>query len=275
MPIRRTSHSSPLTSTRPASTTATPGSTRCSPPRLPATGSSSTGCSCWRSYARSRARSRAAHTSSTRGLVQRDSRRQNAWIGRLSLRARAFCPTPSSAGKLFKETNIQLAKLAKKYGVCVQCRRQAPGPDLLPHPDRLRPRRHRPAGFAPTTRSGSLHECARRMGGKRGWVHAAASHYHDAALCVKARVPVIWVNRTKETLDSSQRSYRRGSQPQRGRQAVGRLLGRAGPGARCASRLAPSRRSGRDQRDLADQLRALVCGAGAGMRRWRGREGEG
>jgi 2-haloacid dehalogenase/putative hydrolase of the HAD superfamily len=48
-------------------------------------------------------------------------------------------------------------------------------------------------------------ECARRMGGKKGWVHIASSHHHDVAPCVKARVPVIWVNRNKETLDSSQK----------------------------------------------------------------------
>ena len=48
-------------------------------------------------------------------------------------------------------------------------------------------------------------EAARRMGGKRGWVHVAGSHYQDVAPCVKARVPVIWVNRNKETLDSSQK----------------------------------------------------------------------
>src|SRR6476659_6525991 len=48
-------------------------------------------------------------------------------------------------------------------------------------------------------------ECARRMGGKRGWVHVAASHYHDVVPCVKQRVPVIWVNRSKETLDSAQK----------------------------------------------------------------------
>jgi 2-haloacid dehalogenase/putative hydrolase of the HAD superfamily len=36
-------------------------------------------------------------------------------------------------------------------------------------------------------------------------VHVAASHYHDVAPCVKQRVPVIWVNRNKETLDSSQK----------------------------------------------------------------------
>ena len=48
-------------------------------------------------------------------------------------------------------------------------------------------------------------ECARRMGGKRGWVHVAASHYHDVVPCIKQRVPVIWVNRNKEKLDSSQK----------------------------------------------------------------------
>ncbi len=42
-------------------------------------------------------------------------------------------------------------------------------------------------------------------GGKRGWVHVASSHYHDVVPCVKQRVPVIWVNRNKETLDSSQK----------------------------------------------------------------------
>jgi len=36
-------------------------------------------------------------------------------------------------------------------------------------------------------------------------VHVATSHYHDVAPCIKAHVPVIWVNRNKETLDSSQR----------------------------------------------------------------------
>ena len=48
-------------------------------------------------------------------------------------------------------------------------------------------------------------ECARRIGGKKGWVHVAASHYHDVEPCVKARVPVIWVNRKKETLESGQK----------------------------------------------------------------------
>ena len=48
-------------------------------------------------------------------------------------------------------------------------------------------------------------ECARRIGGKRGWVHAASSHYHDVVPCVKARVPIIWVNRSKQKLEPAQK----------------------------------------------------------------------
>ena len=50
-----------------------------------------------------------------------------------------------------------------------------------------------------------FNECARRIGGKKGWVHVAASYYHDVEPCVKAKIPVIWVNRHKETLDAGQR----------------------------------------------------------------------
>ena len=50
-----------------------------------------------------------------------------------------------------------------------------------------------------------FNECARRIGGKKGWVHVASSYYHDIEPCVKAKIPVIWVNRHKETLDAGQR----------------------------------------------------------------------
>jgi 2-haloacid dehalogenase/putative hydrolase of the HAD superfamily len=33
----------------------------------------------------------------------------------------------------------------------------------------------------------------------------AASYYHDVEPCVKAKIPVIWVNRRKEKLESNQR----------------------------------------------------------------------
>ena len=48
-------------------------------------------------------------------------------------------------------------------------------------------------------------ECARRIGTKKGWVHIAASYYHDVEPCLKAKIPVIWVNRNKEELDSGQK----------------------------------------------------------------------
>jgi len=38
-------------------------------------------------------------------------------------------------------------------------------------------------------------ECARRIGGKKGWVHIAAGYESDVAPCLKMNVPVIWVNR--------------------------------------------------------------------------------
>jgi 2-haloacid dehalogenase len=44
-------------------------------------------------------------------------------------------------------------------------------------------------------------ECARRIGGKKGWVHIAAGYDADIAPCLKMNVPVIWVNRDGEKLD--------------------------------------------------------------------------
>jgi 2-haloacid dehalogenase len=48
-------------------------------------------------------------------------------------------------------------------------------------------------------------ECARRMGGKKGWVHVASSYYHDVEPCLKEKVPVIWVNRSGEQLEPGQK----------------------------------------------------------------------
>ncbi len=118
-----------------------------------------------------------------------------------------FLPDSVERWKPFKETNTQLAKLAKKYKLGLlsniddkllgQTRRHIPTDfDLVVTAQQVRSYKPEPAHFT---------ECARRVGGKRGWVHVASSHYHDVAPCVKARVPVIWVNRSKETLESSQK----------------------------------------------------------------------
>jgi 2-haloacid dehalogenase len=132
------------------------------------------------------------------------ARRMN-W--RLEPSRSGFLPDSVQKWKPFRETNTQLSKLAKKYKLGLlsniddkllgQTRRHIPIDfDLVVTAQQVRSYKPDPAHFT---------ECARRMGGKRGWVHVAASHYHDVVPCVKLRVPVIWVNRTKQKLDSSQR----------------------------------------------------------------------
>jgi 2-haloacid dehalogenase len=44
-------------------------------------------------------------------------------------------------------------------------------------------------------------ECARRIGGKKGWVHIASGYETDIAPCLKYNVPVIWVNRNGAKLE--------------------------------------------------------------------------
>jgi 2-haloacid dehalogenase/putative hydrolase of the HAD superfamily len=44
-------------------------------------------------------------------------------------------------------------------------------------------------------------ECARRLGGKKGWVHIGAGYESDVAPCLKMNVPVIWVNRHGQKLE--------------------------------------------------------------------------
>jgi 2-haloacid dehalogenase len=118
-----------------------------------------------------------------------------------------FLPDSVQRWKPFRETNSQLGKLARKYELGLlsniddkllgQTRRHIPVDfDLVVTAQQVRSYKPDPAHFT---------ECARRMGGKRGWVHIASSHYHDVVPCVKQRVPVIWVNRTREKLESSQR----------------------------------------------------------------------
>jgi 2-haloacid dehalogenase len=118
-----------------------------------------------------------------------------------------FLPDSVQRWKTFKETAPQLQKLAKKYKLGL----------LSNIDDKLlgQTRRHIPIDFdlvvtAQQVRSykpdlAHFTECARRIGSKKGWVHIASSHYHDVEPCLKQRVPVIWVNRNKETLDPSQR----------------------------------------------------------------------
>ncbi|MGZ5375503.1 MAG: HAD-IA family hydrolase [Solirubrobacterales bacterium] len=44
-------------------------------------------------------------------------------------------------------------------------------------------------------------ECARRIGGKKGWLHIGCNYETDIAPVLKMNVPVIWVNRHGEKLE--------------------------------------------------------------------------
>ena len=118
-----------------------------------------------------------------------------------------FLPDSVQRWKPFRETNAQLQKLAKKYRLGLlsniddkllgQTRRHIPIDfDLVVTAQQVRSYKPEAAHFT---------ECARRIGGKRGWVHVASSYYHDVVPCLKQRVPVIWTNRAKETLEPSQK----------------------------------------------------------------------
>ena len=118
-----------------------------------------------------------------------------------------FLPDSVQRWMPFRETRPALEKIAKKYKVGL----------ISNIDDKLlgQTRRHIPTDFdivvtAQQVRSykpdlAHFNECARRIGGKKGWVHVASSYYHDVEPCVKAKIPVIWVNRHKETLDPGQR----------------------------------------------------------------------
>src|SRR5919202_3204968 len=114
-----------------------------------------------------------------------------------------FLPDSVQRWKPFKETNAQLDRFAKKYSIGLisnvddkllgQTRRHFRSDlDLVVTAQQVRSYKPDPAHFK---------EAARRIGGKKRWVHVAASYYYDVDPCLKQRIPVIWVNRHKEELD--------------------------------------------------------------------------
>jgi 2-haloacid dehalogenase len=118
-----------------------------------------------------------------------------------------FLPDSVQRWPPFKETNPVLGKLAKKYKLGLisniddkllgQTRRHVPLDfDLVVTAQQVRSYKPDPAHFT---------ECERRIGSKKGWVHVAASYYHDVEPCIKKKIPIIWVNRTKQALESGQK----------------------------------------------------------------------
>jgi 2-haloacid dehalogenase len=118
-----------------------------------------------------------------------------------------FLPDSVQRWPSFEETNPALQDVAKKHKVGLlsniddkllgQTRRQIPLDfDLVVTAQQVRSYKPDPSHFQ---------ECERRIGATKGWVHIAASYYYDVEPCLKRKVPVIWVNRGKETRGSSQR----------------------------------------------------------------------
>ncbi len=118
-----------------------------------------------------------------------------------------FLPDSIPRWMPFKETAAQLQKLSKSFKLGLianvddkllgQTRRHLHSDfDLVVTAQQVRSYKPEPAHFV---------EFARRVGGKKGWVHIAASHHHDVVPCLKQRIPVIWINRSKQPLESSQK----------------------------------------------------------------------
>ncbi len=118
-----------------------------------------------------------------------------------------FLPDSMPRWPTFRETNAQLDRFKKKVNIGLisnvddkllgETRRHfRPDFDLVVTAQQVRSYKPDPAHFK---------EAERRIGTRRGWVHVAQSYYHDVEPCTKLKIPVIWVNRKKETLEPNQR----------------------------------------------------------------------
>lgn len=114
-----------------------------------------------------------------------------------------FLPESIPRWMPFKETNTQLERFRKKHKIGLisniddkllgQTRRHfKPDFDLVVTAQQVRSYKPDPAHFK---------ECERRIGTRKGWVHVTSSLYYDVEPCLKLKVPVIWINRRKETLE--------------------------------------------------------------------------
>jgi len=111
-----------------------------------------------------------------------------------------FLPDSVQRWRPFRETNPTLEKLKKKFQIGLisniddkllgQTRRHMPVDfDLVVTAQQVRSYKPDPAHF---------NEFARRIGGKKGWVHIASGLTADIEPAMKLKVPTIWVNRHKD-----------------------------------------------------------------------------
>ncbi len=119
-----------------------------------------------------------------------------------------FLPDSVPRWQPFRETNAQLERFAKKYelGILSNIDDKLLGAtrrhfrsdfDLVVTAQQVRSYKPDPAHFK---------ECARRIDKrKKNWVHIASGYPTDVEPCLKMKVPVIWVNRHGEELESGQK----------------------------------------------------------------------
>jgi 2-haloacid dehalogenase/putative hydrolase of the HAD superfamily len=114
-----------------------------------------------------------------------------------------FLPDSVAAWQPFREANAAMDRLSGRYEVGivsniddkllgVSRRHLRTELDLVVTAQQVRSYKPDPAHFK---------ECARRLGGKKGWVHIACGYTADVAPLLKMNVPVIWVNRHGEKLE--------------------------------------------------------------------------
>ncbi len=107
----------------------------------------------------------------------------------------------------FRESNAAMDRLAKKYQIGIisniddkilgiSRRHLRTDLDLVVTAQQVRSYKPDPTHFK---------ECARRIGGKKGWLHIGCDYDTDVAPLIKMKVPVIWVNRHKEKIGDRKR----------------------------------------------------------------------
>ena len=114
-----------------------------------------------------------------------------------------FLPDSIANWLPFRETNAAMDRLKQRYDIGiisniddkllgVSRRHLRTELDLVVTAQQVRSYKPDPAHFK---------EGARRIGGKKGWVHISSGYETDIAPLLKMNVPVIWVNRKGEKLD--------------------------------------------------------------------------
>jgi 2-haloacid dehalogenase/putative hydrolase of the HAD superfamily len=114
-----------------------------------------------------------------------------------------FLPDSVARWMPFREANAAMDRLGKRYDIGiisntddkllgVSRRHLRTELDLVVTAQQVRSYKPDPA---------HMKECARRIGGKKGWVHIASGYDTDVAPVLKMNVPVIWVNRHGEKLE--------------------------------------------------------------------------